>query len=275
MTRATLTDAIRRPLITNLTKDLLRRTAGAAMGRDPVRFVIFTNGRTGSNLIVSLLKEHPEVRVHSEIFGEYQLEDRANRRRINRIGPVAYYRRALRPLAAERAVGLKILTYQLDRDYGEVRGIPGVEAVREAIRADGELRFIHHMRRDLLGRLVSNRLAAASGRWERGAYGADPIHIDAAWALEELDRMVENDAELRRALPEDRTVRTYYETLVDAPQATMDAIYALLGLPSRPATVRTRKQNTRPHSQSIVNFDELKEALSGTRHAGIFTEPAA
>lgn len=267
--------ALRRPLCRNLVKDVLRATTGRAaslIAPPPQRFVILTNGRTGSNLLLALLKAHPRIRAHSEIFGEHQLEDRANRRRIRRRGALAHYRNALRPLGLERAIGLKMIYYQLERGYGEKRGVPDVWRVREAMLADPELRFIHLKRRDRLGRLVSNRLALASGRWEGGAYPGAPIEIDPAWARAELDRMEDWERAHDRLLPPERTLEMQYEALAADPQGEMDRVFRFLGLPPRPVRPPTRKQNTRPHRETVANYEELRSVFAGTAHAGLFAE---
>lgn len=44
------------------------RAAGGE-GNSPVRFVVLGAGRTGSNLLVHTLREHPQVVVHGECFG--------------------------------------------------------------------------------------------------------------------------------------------------------------------------------------------------------------
>lgn len=266
--------SVRRPYVTNIIKDVLRSSIGTAnsLGKTkPTRFVIFTNGRTGSNLLVSLLNEHPKLRIHSEIFGEYQLEDHINRSRINRIGAELYFQNAFRPMVAERAVGLKCLYYHFNDRYGKIRGVPELSKVENLIQQDTDLKFIHLKRHDMLGCLISRYLASKSNNWEGGSYSRDPVDLDLKWAREELDRMVSWEQEFDSKLPQERTLTTSYEALVSNAQPVMDDIWSLLSLEPKEVQIRTKKQNTRPHSETIKNFEALRSALSGSKHAELFT----
>lgn len=270
---STIKFAVRRPYTANIAKDLLRNSVGAAysLGRPkPKRFLIVTNGRTGSNLLVSLLNAHPKVLTHSEIFGEYQLEDLANRQRINRIGPTRYLQNAFRPLRRERAVGLKCLYHHFDERYGNVRGVPALCEAMGLLGQDDGLQFIHLKRNDLLGRLVSTYLANQSRNWEGGAYKDEPVDIDLDWAKTELDRMVASEQAFDTLLPDDRTLTTSYEALVADPQQVMDDVWSRLALERKEVHVKTRKQNTRPHTETLRNYAALKASLSSSQHEALF-----
>lgn len=254
-----------RPVISNLAKDALRLTTGACartVSGPPRKFIIFTNGRTGSNLLVSLLRAHPDIRVHSEIFGEYQLEDRLNRRLIRLSGERRHLRKAFMPLAFEKAVGLKMLYYQITKAYGERRGVPDIEAVRSEIQSDEHLRFFHLKRKDRLARIISNRLALASGNWERGGYSRIPIEIDVGWARSELERMISWENEFDDWLPADRTLEILYEDLAGDAEPVMHAAFEFIGVKPRKVSSGLRKQATRPPHEMVSNFGELRDELS-------------
>ena len=73
-----------------LTKDLLRASTGRlgdTFCSPSTKLVIFSRGRTGSNLLVSLLRSHPQIWHHHEIFGEYYLQHDFIRNEVNKLGP--------------------------------------------------------------------------------------------------------------------------------------------------------------------------------------------
>ena len=221
-----------RPIFSRLVKDALASTYGAAVGivRPPAkRFMIFTNGRTGSNWLVSLLRDHPEIRVHSEIFGEHQIKHAAIRKLITKRGPAPYLASCFRRMTTENYVCIKMLYYNIDEDYGLKHGLTGLSSLRSAIFEDPGLAFIHLRRLNHVERLISNALATASGRFLNGKYPDQKIEIDLTWARSELDRMVEWEKQFDAALPKARTFKTSYEDLVADPGEVMTSIFEFLG----------------------------------------------
>jgi len=181
-----------RPIYARLIKNTLASSVGAtvsAFRSPPKRFIIFTNGRTGSNWLVSLLRSHPEIRVHSEIFGEHQISDTDIRKLISRVGPVQYLESCFRRMLTENYVGLKMLYYQIEEDFGIGRGVTGLSTLSKAIFEDPDLYFIHLKRLNHVDRLLSNARAKASGQFLNGAYSDEKIIIDIDWAHAELGRV--------------------------------------------------------------------------------------
>ena len=124
-------------------KDLLHASIGAAASLilPPVKkFVILSSGRSGSNLLSSLMKSHPKVTQHGEVFGEFQLESQLVRRRINQAGACRYLDRRLGRMTTEEAAGVKILYGNLEARYGEVRGIPGNDALLGHLQTSPDIR---------------------------------------------------------------------------------------------------------------------------------------
>jgi hypothetical protein len=61
------------PRAKKLAKDLLRASTGRlgeALCPPSTKLVFFSRGRTGSNLLVWLLKSHPQIRHQGEVLGE-------------------------------------------------------------------------------------------------------------------------------------------------------------------------------------------------------------
>lgn len=266
------------PYHARLGKGALQSTVGrvwSVLKGAPQHFFILTNGRTGSNLLVKHLNEHPEIRVHSEVFGEFQLEDLRIRRMINRLGPTTYLKRASARLTTETHVGHKMLYYQLENEYGLKRGVENLASIKSQILDNPDHRFIHLRRKNHLARIISNRLALSSDNWGGGEYKRTPIEIDLDWAQNEFARMAEWEDMFDKLLPADRTLDFSYEELVAAPQAQMDVVFAHIGVQSQTVNHVSRKQNTRPHSETVSNFQAMTEHFRKTPYAKHFADEDA
>lgn len=216
---------------------------------------------------MSLLRDHPDIRVHSEIFGEYQINDPAIRGKIARKGPVKYMESCFRRMVTEDYVGLKMLYYNIEEQYGAKRGVMGLSSLKDPILNDPDLQFIHLKRLNHVDRLISNARARASGAFLNGKYLDDKIEIDLKWAREELDRMVAWEAQFDKSLPADRTFDTSYEELVADAGAVMAGVFDFLGCTPRPVTSPMKRQKGKPAAESISNYAELKSSLAGTPFA--------
>lgn len=262
-----------RPGISTPIRDLLHATVGAAasLALPPVKsFVVLSSGRSGSNLLSSLMKSHPKITQHGEIFGEYQLESRVVRRRIKQVGACAYLDRRLSRMTTERAAGVKILYNNLEARYGEVRGAPGTEKLLDHIAARRDLRVIHLVREDKAALLISNRLANELQRWTGGGYGDQTITIPVDWAREQIAYLESWNARITAAIPPDRLLAMTYEALAADPPTEMSSVFSFIGVEAAPVSTAMSKQNRRSKFEVVENIDELREAFGGTAHERYF-----
>ena len=257
-------------------KDILHATIGSAASLflPPIRkFAILSSGRSGSNLLTALMKSHPEVMQHGEIFGEFQLESPLVRRRINKAGVKAYLDRRLSRLTTERLTGVKILYGNLEARYGQVRGIPGNEALLPDMIADPSIRFVHLRRKDKLALLISMRLAGELQNWTSGSYGDKTVEMPVDWVREQFEWLQSWEDRIAREFPEDRLLQMTYEDLVADSEGEMARLFDFLDLKPAPVQSRMSRQNTRSKAEVVENFDELRAAFAGTPHAGLFEDP--
>lgn len=256
-------------------KDMLHATVGAAASLvlPPIKkFIIVSNGRSGSNLLVSLMRSHPKIVQHGEIFGEFHLESRAVRRRINRAGIGPYLDRRLSRMTTEAAAGVKILYNNIEKRYGEVRGVPGIETLPAHILADRRIGVIHLIREDKLAMLISIRLASESGRYTAGSYGDRTVAMPVDWVREQFAEFETRERRIDAFFPPERLHRLTYEALVADKETNMQRVFAFLDLENAPVRSEMRRQNKRPKAETIENFDELREAFAGTRYASLFRD---
>lgn len=256
-------------------KDLLRLTVGRAsslMLPDTKRFIVLTSGRSGSNLLVSLMNAHRGIRQHGEIFGEYQLGSRSVRRRINNAGAARYLDQRLERMAFELATGVKVLYGNMEAQYGRERGISGIEALPQSIVADSRLFVVHLVRMNKLATVVSAGLADKTRQWLHGSYGDQRIRLSVDWLQSRFEWLAEWEDWVHRAIPASRVLRTTYEDLVADTDGEIGRVFDFLGVPRAEVASPVKRQSRRSKSEVVENFAELRAAFHGTPYAPMFDE---
>lgn len=224
-------------------------------------FVIITQARTGSNLLVSLLDSHPGIDARGELLR--RLEGATVEARVAGI----YGRKPRRV----RAVGFKCFYYH-PLDARDAPVWPVLDAV-------AGLHVVHLVRRNALRTITSRRLADLTGTWiERGAPSNGPgagTKPRVTFTVDELRAAFEQSeawAQACRArFAGHPLLEIAYEDLVDDP-GVLDQVVAFLGL--RPQRLRTslQRQNPEPLRALIEDYDGLRRAFEGTRWAAHFDE---
>jgi len=233
--------------------------------KPPVRFVIVTAGRTGSDLLAELLNSHPDIVCESEIL--YQ----------RRLLPERYVagRAARAGLLGARAYGFKLAAghggYQ-PRASSPTWPTPPMLARNRFLHqlADDGAQVISLRRNNHLAQAVSLMLAEQT-RWhwrrEEGATFApatlDVVHLlSLAYFFEDTEKYLES---VVSPLPHLGLV--YEDDLIDsgAQQATVDRVCARLGLPTAPASSDLVRLTPKRLEESIANFAEVDALVGRTR----------
>ena len=227
-----------------------------------VSFVIFAQGRSGSSLLVDLMRSHPDVHCDEEILDRRVLLPSAWVRAHRRRHPDSHY-------------GFKVKPYQLTVDQ---RLDPRAWLTR---MHDRGWRLIRLTRRTVLRHALSNMVAEHVGRYVfRGgsAPEASPITVDVDMLLGAMAVRTEQAGLERGALAGLPYVQvTYEDDLLDARahQATLDRISAGIGLPSANARTDVRRITGDDLRETIANYDEVASAVGGTEWAPLLDDPAS
>lgn len=229
--------------------------------RNYQRYVILSRSRSGSNLLLTLLKSHPNIRCDTEIFA--RLDGRDPREILKQ----TFARMPFYVLAK----GFKLFYYHpLDTQS---------EELWRQLYAMPDLKIIHLKRRNMLDTLVSRELAEISQKWwqkdqdETRSRGPEPqleLPVDKVKTSFETTAAWQTEAEKNFANHDCLTV--YYEDLVKHRDAVFKEITDFLGVKFVPPETNLVKQNRRKKNQVIKNFDELKNAFQGSRWASFFAE---
>lgn len=219
-----------------------------------VSFVIFAQGRTGSTLLVDLLRSHPDVHCDEEILF----------RRV--IAPIAWVQ-SQRRRYAESHYGFKVKPYQLTEDQQ-------TDPATFLLRLHGRgWKVLHLWRRNVLRHALSNMVAEHVGRFVfRGEAppAARGIIVDTEMLLGAIRTRTEQSVRERTALEGIPHASVCYEDdLLDERrhQATLDRLSDQLGLPAAPAQTVVRRITENDLRGAIANYDEVAAAIAGTQWA--------
>jgi LPS sulfotransferase NodH len=259
---------------------------GEALCSPSTKLVIFGRGRTGSNFLGWLLRSHPRISHHGEIFGEYYLRHDFFRAEIRKMGAVPYFERSTRRMFNERVVGLKFLYWQLEPEYARHWDLPDLPSVFPVLAARKDLRIIHLKRRNRLATLVSWKLAQRTDRWAQlirggqsqsarprdSVYGDATINLSYDECQAEFAQVEQWERLYDTTFAQHPYLEMYYEDLVADRRGEMTRVLEFLGLEDRDLQSRLRRQNTRALEDVVENFAELQRRFADTPYADFFLE---
>lgn len=216
-------------------------------------YVISSQGRTGTHMLVTSLGSHPEIQSTGEMFNS--LSDWAWQPQQD---PRQYLLQWRQQHAGARAAGFAIHHHELWQPH-----------VVEAIMPDRPRVILLH-RLDFLRRMCSEIIAWRTDVWSRGKN--DPAPRPTATLRVEPEQAVRMFARYARETEEDRRqwllarcpiLELTYEQMVEHYADTMELVQDFLAVPRQPLEPWTQRQETRAPREIIVNYQELSTALAG------------
>jgi len=237
------------------------RACVAPRSRDLPTFVVLSRGRTGSTLLLDLLRCHPLIHCDGEILSH----------RLFVTSPQELLR-SRAAIFASRAYGFKLRPTHCETQRMREGG-----AFLAALLAAG-WRFVHLTRRDVL-RVSLSRLMLAQTKVVHRRLGdrpsdGTPVHIGASDLLSMLAR-VEREMQTERDLlaPLPHLTVTYEDDLLQEGrrQSTLDRVFDFLDLPSVPVSTRYLRLTTDRLSDFVQNHDELASTLADTEYARLLS----
>ncbi|MBN1630803.1 MAG: sulfotransferase [Thermoleophilia bacterium] len=235
----------------------LLRVAGST---DYRRFIVLSRARTGSKLLMSLLRSHPQIRADGEVFSRLKGRD-------------------LQTLLAKtfskqpryiKARGFKIFYYHPQDDPSS--------RIWEELRSIDDLHVIHLKRRNTLRTLLSHKIAEAEDVWvsrgEPRPHGSGPVRV--TFTVDELAAGFEQTRAWEESGDETfsghRVLTVYYEDLVSDRDQVFRAVTDFLGVEYVSPRTQMTKQNPGPIKDAIANYEELRAAFADTEWAPFFDE---
>ena len=240
-------------------------------------YMIACAARTGSTMLVRLLRSHPQMISHGEVWGDAMVgmdghlgtsceEDPGFRLALEQ-QRFEYPERVLYKhffdARGARACGFKLKFDELVQ--------PRWHEVRRLVEADTDIGIVFLHRDDLLQRYLSHQVVLRqTGVTNVPRGGAvprvDPFQVDIGDCIADIVETRRRRCEFQAAFGAHRCLHLHYETLAANPQGECDRVFGFLGLPSAPVRMATEKLVRESPERLVLNHDALIVAL---REAGL------
>ncbi len=216
------------------------------------KVVILGKQRTGSSLLVTLLRSHPHLELKGEAFR-------------------LLYGNSCRSVWNEnfgkKLPWLKYMGFKLFYNH------PDDSEDREVwdfIKNDTTIRIIHIKRKDLLRTYVSKLIAEKTGAWrssqeKKGVDFKKQVEIDIEDCIDNLRNSVQVETEFGIAMfPNHPYLELTYEELTTDIQGTMSKVLEFLEVKKIKVNSPLKRQNPEGLNELVSNYDDLAEALRKT-----------
>ena len=212
------------------------------------KFVVIATARTGSNLLISLLRNHSDMRIHGERFTHL------NGKTCRQIYHAVYPKKSLK-----KVVGFKIF-------YFHPQNTKDTE-IWKLLQNDTTIKIIHLQRKNLLRAHISSLIAHTTNAWtsrHRTDSNSKKMHVD-------INKLFEKDKYLKKCIHRINTefknhsiLNLTYEALNTDQEMTMKKVFDFLNVSHQKVKCNLKKQNPEKIEDLVSNFSELSHALEGS-----------
>jgi LPS sulfotransferase NodH len=259
----------------------LCKTRAVAKCRDNI-YIITGPARTGSTMLVQLLRSHPEICSHSELFspnkitgmtGVYLQKSREEPGFIERLSnerdrdPIKFLYKIALDSQGRKVVGFKLKHDELV--------LPEYKTLRDEIAGDLDFRIIHLRRENLLRRFLSWHIAnhithitLAVG--PQAIPDVPRVRLDPSKCQRDFETTEKREKEFRELFAKHQSFSISYEELVSGNSDKVSALLSFLEVSPRELTTTTKKLGNDDLRKAIANFDELRAHFAGSRFANFF-----
>lgn len=219
------------------------------------KFVVITDGRRGSTLLISLLDNHPNIKAYGEEF----------RRLEGKNWEKIWQETFSKELKQVKHVGFKIFYSHPYDDKSKL--------VWRHIKSDKNIKIIHLKRKNLLRAYLSKLIALKTDIWfERGNDKRIPINyrrtkLDIVKCLKEFETILAYEEQIKDEFSSHSYIEIEYENLSKNRQLVMDKIFRFLNIPSKLVKSNLKRQNPERLEKLIKNHSEIIGHFSKTDYA--------
>jgi uncharacterized protein YdcH (DUF465 family) len=247
--------------------------------RNYQKFLLLSRGRMGSNFLLTLLNNHPELVCYFEPFRKKFKEKR--RLAIEQDGKHYLEYNFFKPFPKYiNAVGIKMFyTHgrypQLDESN---TGITSYGPVWDYFVERLSIKVIQLTRANLLRVYLSEQKAKQSGDWHnfRGSNkfknNIGPIELDYEHCRKAFQHIKQREMEFSELFRGHEKLDIQYDQLTTNRQETLREIQRFLGVTELHLTTPLMKQNSDSLADNITNYEELKAKFKGSEWEHFFEE---
>jgi len=247
-------------------------------------YMITCPARSGSTMLVQLLRSHPEICSHSEVFtpdritgitGTYCQKSREQAGFIERLSrerdrnPIKFLYKIVLDLQGKKVVGFKLKHDELV--------LPEFKALRDEITNDLDFRIIHLRRENLLRRFLSHYVANHLTRITLAVVGqpvpkVPPVRLDPLECQRDFETTLKRETEFKELFSRHRSFSLSYEQMVARDPEKMATLLDFLGVSPRELTTATKKLGNDDLRSAIINFDELRSYFERSPFSKFFAK---
>jgi LPS sulfotransferase NodH len=231
--------------------------------RNPTtKFLIFTYGRSGSNLLVSLLRSHPQIHCNGELL-------------LKRVFFPERYLKCNERLSSRDVYGFKLLS-----SHFRIQRIADPQGFFDRLRADG-YHVISLRRQNVLRQAISHIYAEYRGKFHHFQNSGEQKFVTMHLDLDDLKRELDMADELLKL--EDKLLTgvpylrlSYEDNLAEqrSQQSAVDLVCSYLGIPTWDVSTDLVKTTPQDLTTIIENYAELEAFVAGTKYAPDLYIPA-
>ncbi len=245
--------------------------------RNYQKFIIFTHQRTGSSLLIGTLRDHPQIVGYGELMLPHRIGfnvtgfDNLSKKHLafrNKY-PTEFLNDYIFTSYPDRvkAVGFKLFPDHIDNV--KFRGI------WQWLKQNRDIKIIFLTRTNLLARYTSLQLALMTNQFsitDQSQRTSMTIRIDPQACLEDFKLRKRYDEAIKNITKHHEIVNITYEDMTADLNHNLSKFQSFIGVDIQALKVNKVKQQTRPLSEVIENYEELSHYFAKTEWAYIFDE---
>lgn len=227
--------------------------------REYKKFVVISDSRTGSTLLMHFLNSHPEIICLGEEF-KY-LKESSCREIWNRI----FHKRP----KSVNWVGFKLFYFHPSSGNDN--------EVWDFIEKDKEIVIIHLTRINILRSYVSKQVGLKTRMWTENIKKPNNItkddkliRLDFDGCKENFESVANYRDQTEQRFKTHKVIAMIYEDLAQSKQKTMDKVFQELGVADFKVSTNMKKQNPESLKELVVNYSEIKDRFKNTEWEFLF-----
>jgi len=247
-------------------------------------YMITCPARTGSTMLVHLLRSHPDICSHDEVFstgtlggitGTYLIKRREEPDFAERMAavrdrdPIKFLYKIVLDLQGKKAVCFKLKHDEMVR--------PEYKVLRDEIVSDQDFRIIHLRRENLLRRYLSHYIANHVTRVTWAIHGQNvpelqPVVLKPHKCQKDFEMILDREREFAELFAQHPGFQISYEEMITPGSEKLQSLLDFMGVPRRELTTTTQKLGCDDLRKVIANFDELRLHFAGSPFSKFFED---
>lgn len=223
------------------------------------KFVIISDSRTGSTLLMQLLNSHPNVITKGEEFKN--LKGKSCRQIWNKI-----FRNRPRRI---KWVGFKLFYFH-PREASD-------REVWDFLEKDKDIVIIHLVRRNFFRSYVSKKIGLKTRLWTENIHKPHQINqedkkvkLKFTDCKENFEKLTDRITATENRFKGHKILPIIYEDLDADKQKEMERLFKQLEIPEMKISTYLKKQNPEPLEELVLNYKEIKENFKGSKWEYVF-----